>query len=336
MGRHSQSVSLQDVAGSVAKYTNTFVVTTSFDDLAVVIDQYSGNALRTTLNGAHAVGATALRLQTPFGFRAGQSIVIDSGDDQETVTIAKTLSPPPTLNTTLSAAASAGATEVRLASYTTSDSGGPNAEQQRADRRPADRARHGRQPRGRHRRAPHHARAAGPRAQRRAQRAAGEGPRRGHPDEPVEPHPQRTAGEGARRRGRRHQPAAAHLGDVASELKDLLVQAEAADAGNRNRAISTLNRFNATVLGRLAGRGEATERAALSSAAKALIDQVNGVPVDTSGTGVEVGPADDGAQAIRAFWNPSPFMANPEATYKVLVNGRGRWLRRSRSSTSRH
>ena len=52
VGGHTQSVSLQDVAGSVAKYTNTFVVTTSFDDLAVVIDQYADNALRTTLNGA--------------------------------------------------------------------------------------------------------------------------------------------------------------------------------------------------------------------------------------------------------------------------------------------
>ena len=73
VGRHTQAVALQDVAGSVAKYTNTFVVTTSFADLATVIDQYADNALRTTLNGASAVGATGLRLQTPFGFRAGQS-----------------------------------------------------------------------------------------------------------------------------------------------------------------------------------------------------------------------------------------------------------------------
>ena len=64
------------------------------------------------------------------------------------------------------------------------------------------------------------------------------------------------------------------------------------------------------------------QRAALSSAAKALIDQVNGIAVDTSGTGVEVGAADDGDQAIRAFWNPTPFQANPDATYKVLVTGR--------------
>ena len=87
--------------------------------------------------------------------------------------------------------------------------------------------------------------------------------------------------------------------------------------------MATLNRFNATVLGRLTpADGKATQRAALSSAAKALIDQVNGVSVDTSGTGVEVGAADPGDQALRAFWNPIPFQANPDATYKVLVTGR--------------
>ena len=43
------------------------------------------------------------------------------------MTIAKVLSPPPTLNTTLSAAASAGATEVRVASYTQSSLAGRNS-----------------------------------------------------------------------------------------------------------------------------------------------------------------------------------------------------------------
>ena len=33
VGKHVQTVALQDAAGSVAKYTNTFVVTTSFADL---------------------------------------------------------------------------------------------------------------------------------------------------------------------------------------------------------------------------------------------------------------------------------------------------------------
>ena len=64
VGKHTQTASLQDTAGNTSKYTNTFVVTTSFADLATVIDQYADNALRTTLNGAQAVGATGLRLQT--------------------------------------------------------------------------------------------------------------------------------------------------------------------------------------------------------------------------------------------------------------------------------
>src|SRR5919109_434746 len=325
VGRHSQSVSLQDVAGSVAKYTNTFVVTTSFDDLGVVLDQYAGNALRTTLNGAHAAGATALRLQTPFGFWAGQSIVIDSGDNQEAVTIAKALSPPPTLNTTLSAAASAGDTEVRLASYTTSDSGGPNA--------PSNNGPIAGQPivldTGANLEVvsvERHITPVPPAPEPNVVLSAplAKDHVAGTPtnlsnvilSEPLE---KAHAGGVAVINPRPRIPAG-----LAAELKELLAQAEgAADAGNTNRAVSTLNRFNATVLGRLTpADGKATERAALSSAAQALIDQVNGVPVDTSGTGVEVGPADDGAQAIRAFWNPSPLMANPEATYKVLVNGR--------------
>ena len=126
VGKHVQTVALQDTAGSVAKYTNTFVVTTSFADLDTVLTQYANNALSTTLNGATAVGATAVRLQTPFGFRAGQTLVLDTGDNQETGTIARQLIPPATHNTTLSAAAAAGATAVRLASYTTATSG-PNA-----------------------------------------------------------------------------------------------------------------------------------------------------------------------------------------------------------------
>ena len=65
VGKHTQTVALQDTAGNASKYTNTFVVTTSFADLATVIDQYANNALRTTLNGATAVGATGLRLATP-------------------------------------------------------------------------------------------------------------------------------------------------------------------------------------------------------------------------------------------------------------------------------
>jgi type 1 glutamine amidotransferase len=325
VGRHTQSVSLQDVAGSVAKYTNTFVVTTSFDDLGAVLDQYAGNALRTTLNGAHAAGATALRLQTPFGFRAGQTVVVDSGDNQETVTIAKALSPPPTLNTTLSAAASAGATEVRLASYTTSDSGGPNA--------PSNNGPIAGQPivldTGANLEVIAVERHITPVPPAPAPNVVLSAPlandhAAGTPtnlsnvilSEPLEK--AHAAGVAV------INPRPRVSADLAAELGDLLAEAEAAaDAGNRNRAVNTLNRFNARVLAELTpAKGRATERAALSSAAKALIDEVNGRAVDTSGTGVVVGPADEGAQAIRAFWNPSPFMANPGATYKVLVNGR--------------
>ena len=112
-------MSLQDTAGSTSKYTNTFVVTTSFADLATVIDQYADNALRTTLNGATAVGATGLRLREPgrvprrpadrrrLGRQPGD------GDDRQG---ARARRRP--VDTTLSAAATAGATEVRLASYT--------------------------------------------------------------------------------------------------------------------------------------------------------------------------------------------------------------------------
>ena len=210
VGKHTTTVSLQDTAGQTSKYVNTFVVTTSFTDLATVIDQYANNALRTTLNGAQAVGATGLRLPSPVGFRAGQEIVVGTGDTAETVTIAKALSTPPTLNTTLSAAATAGATQVRLASYSTETPHGPEpAEQQRPDHRPADRARQRRQPGGRVRQAAHLAAAGRPGAERRAERAAGQGPRCRHGDEPQQRHPRLAADEGAGdgRGGRR--PAAA-------------------------------------------------------------------------------------------------------------------------------
>ena len=179
VGKHTQTVSLQDAAGSTAKYTNTFVVTTSFADLATVIDQYADNALRTTLNGATAVGATGLRLATPFGFRAGQQLVVDSGDNQETVTIAKALSPPPTLNTTLTAAAERGRDPGPPRELHAEQPRRPErAVEQRPDHRPADRARHGRQPGGRHRQAAHLAAARGAGAERGAERPAGQGPRR--------------------------------------------------------------------------------------------------------------------------------------------------------------
>ena len=68
VGKHTTSVSLQDTAGRRAQVINTFAVTTSFSDLATVIDQLANNALRTTLNGATAVGATGVRLGSADGF----------------------------------------------------------------------------------------------------------------------------------------------------------------------------------------------------------------------------------------------------------------------------
>ena len=123
-GKHNTSVSLQDSAASVSKYINTFVVTTSFADLSTVIDQLANNARSTTINAATVVGAMGLRFPnaaagstTAWNYRPGQQLVIDSGANQETATIDKVLSPAATQATTLTNAASAGATQIRLASY---------------------------------------------------------------------------------------------------------------------------------------------------------------------------------------------------------------------------
>src|SRR3954454_5436337 len=122
-GKHSTSVSLQDSGGNVSKYINTFVVTTSFADLSTVVDQLANNSRSITNTAATAVGAMGLRFPNPaagsasaWNYRPGQQLVIDSGANQETATIDKVLSPAATHPTTLSNAASAGATQVRLAS----------------------------------------------------------------------------------------------------------------------------------------------------------------------------------------------------------------------------
>ena len=98
VGKHTQTVALQDTAGSVLKYTNTFVVTTSFADLATVIDQYADNALRTTLNGATGGRRDRPAAGEPRSASGpARRSCVDTGDNQETVTIAKALSPPPTV-----------------------------------------------------------------------------------------------------------------------------------------------------------------------------------------------------------------------------------------------
>ena len=321
VGKHTQSVALQDTAGSVAKYTNTFAVTTSFDDLSTVIDQFANNALNSTLNGATVAGATALRFAdaTRYGFRAGQTLVVDSGANQETVRIGRVLSPPATLNTTLSAPAAAGATEVRLASYTTATTGGPNAPTVNgpvagqpivldtgANLEVISVARHivpvPAAP------APNVVLSA-PLAK---DHAAGTttAPTTVVLDAPLSlAHATGTAV---------FNPRPLISASAASTLHALLTTAdEQADAGSVKTAVATLNRFKA------AAQSQAkAEKAALTSAADALIDQVKGGSVDTSGTGVTVGPVDPGDQALRVFWNPTTFTANPGATYKILVNGR--------------
>src|SRR3954451_22636114 len=132
-GKHTTSVSLQDNAGNVSKYINTFVVTTSFADLSTVVDQLANNSRSTTINAATAVGAMGLRFPLPSAgnarswiYKPGQQLVIDSGANQETATIDRVLSPAATHVTTLSNAASAGATQIRLASYS-AELGGVNA-----------------------------------------------------------------------------------------------------------------------------------------------------------------------------------------------------------------
>jgi type 1 glutamine amidotransferase len=325
VGKHVQTVALQDAAGNVVKYTNTFVVTTSFADLDAVLNQYAANALTTTLNGATAVGATSLRLQTPFGFRPGQTIVIDSGDNQETATISTALSPPPTVNTTLSAAAAAGATAVRLANYTTATTGGPNAPTVN-----------------------------GPIALQPIVLDTGANLEviavaRHIVPVPPAPEPNVILTAPLTKDHAAGTPTSlsnvllsapltkAHANGVAvanprpfvdpavvANLKALLAQATAANtAGDVAGAVAALQQFNTAVYQQVVPAGpKAAERAALTSAAKFLIDQLKGDTADTSGTGVTAGPADPGDQAIRVFWNPTPFVHNPGATYKILVNGR--------------
>jgi type 1 glutamine amidotransferase len=311
VGKHTQTVSLQDTAGNTSKYTNTFVVTTSFADLATVIDQYADNALRTTLNGAQAVGATGLRLQSPIGFRAGQQLVVDTGDNQETVTIAKVLSPPPTHNTTLSTAASAGATEVRLASYTQSNASPPTVN--------------------------------GPVAGQPLVIDTGANQevvtvKRHITPLPAAPAPNvvlsaplakdHAAGTATNLNNvilsspltKAHATGAAVANPrpyisaaKATELRTLLADAKTkADANETAAAIAALEQFKQAAAG----------EPALVSAGQGLIAQLQGTPVDTSGTGVTVGAAEDGVQVLRTYYNPMVPVSVPGATYKVLVNGR--------------
>jgi type 1 glutamine amidotransferase len=313
VGKHVQTVSLQDTAGQTSKYTNTFVVTTSFADLATVIDQYADNALRTTLNGAQAVGAMGLRLQSPIGFRAGQQLVVDTGDNQETVTIAKAPSIPPTHNTTLSAAASAGATEVRLASYTTAGTppalptangpivGQPIVLDTGANQEIITVKRHIVPPPA----------APAPNvvlsAPLEKSHAAGTAT---NLNNVILTAPLTKAhATGAAVANPRPYISAAK----ANELRTLLADAKTkADGGQTAAAIAALESFKQAAAG----------EPALVSAGQGLIAQLQGTPVDTAGTGITVGAAEDGVQVLRTYYNPMVPVSIPNATYKVLVNGR--------------
>ncbi len=314
LGKHTTTAAVQDTAGSTLKYTNTFVVTTSFADLSTVIDQYADTALRTTLNGATAVGATGLRLATPYGFRAGQELVVDTGDNQETVTIAKALSPAPTLNTTLSAAAAAGATEVRLASYTQNGATGTNA--------PTSNGPIIGQPivldTGANQEVVTVLRHISPIPAAPAPNVVLSAPL-------AKDHASGTAttlanvilsaplakahATGVAIANPRPYLSAAKATELRTRLADAKAKADASDTAG---AILALEAFKQAAAG----------EPALVSAGEGLIAQLRGTPVDTTGTGVTAGAADPGDQAIRQYFNPTAPMAIPGATYKILVNGR--------------
>jgi type 1 glutamine amidotransferase len=94
-GRHTQAVTLRDIAGNSITYTRVFVVTTSFADLDAVLKQYADYSLSSTLAAPAAAGDTGLRLAVPFGFRVGQTLLIGDGDTRETAIVASVPSPPP-------------------------------------------------------------------------------------------------------------------------------------------------------------------------------------------------------------------------------------------------
>ena len=230
------------------------------------------------------------------------------------MTIAKALSTPPTLNTTLSAAATAGATQVRLASYTTESLAGPNAPSNNgpiigqpivldtgANQEVVTVKRHI---------SPLPA-APAPNVELSAplasDHAAGTATSLNNVilSSPLT----KAHATGAAVANPRPYISAAK----ATELRTRLADAKAkADAGDTAAAIAALELFKQAAAG----------EPALVSAGEGLIAQLRGTPVDTSGTGVTVDAAEPGVQAIRVFNNPTPFMANPGATYKILVNGR--------------
>src|SRR3954451_22604764 len=332
-GKHVTTVSLQDSGGNTSKYTNNFVVTTSFADLATVIDQLSSYARSMTINAATTVGAMALRFPLPaagdtraFTPRAGQQIVIDSGANQETATIAKALSPPSTQVTTLTNAASAGATQIRLASYSGECPGaatgcGTNATNPPSTNTNAPIAG---QPivldPGPNQEVVYVAKhispwpATGPNVVLTAPLAKDHAAGVSTAAQTVTLTAPLTL---AHANGATvSQPRPVISAAKATELKGLLADATAkanATPADTAGAIASMQQFVTA----------AAATPVLSSSGSALIDQLNGKAVDTTGTGVTVGAAEPDVQAIRGFNNPLvPVALVPPAKYKILVTGR--------------
>src|SRR4051794_1468175 len=320
-GKHTTSVSLQDSAGNVSKYINTFVVTTSFADLSTVVDQLANNARSMTINAATAVGAMGLRFPNAAAgdarswiYKPGQQLVIDSGANQETATIDKVLSPAATHSTTLSNAASAGATQVRLASYSGELSGtnppstntnapiagqpivldpGPNQEVIYVAKHISPWP------------------ATGPNVVLTAPLA------KDHPagattvPMSVTLTAPLTKAHASGVTVTNPQPVISAA--LQTQLQGLLADAKTkSDGGDTAGAIASLNQF-VTAAG---------TNAVLSSAGSALFDQLNGKAVDTTGTGITTGTPAPDVQAIRVFNNPLIPVGIPNPKFKILITGR--------------
>jgi type 1 glutamine amidotransferase len=316
VGKHVETVSLQDSAGNTSKYTNTFAVTTSFADLSTVIDQLANNARTTTLSTATAAGAAGVRLAAPWGLRPGQQVVIDSGANQETATIAKTLSPAATHATTLSNAASAGATQIRLASYS-GELTGANPPSTNTNAPIAG------QPivldTGANQEVIYIKKhispwpATGPNVVLTAPLAKDHaaGTTTSAMSLTLTAPLTLAHASGVTVSNPRPLISAAKATELRGLLADATAKANATPADTAG-AIASLQQFVTA----------AAATPALSSAGTALINQLNGTPVDTTGTGVTVGTAEPGVQAIRVFNNPLIPVSIPNPKYKILVTGR--------------
>ncbi|HEY6888395.1 MAG TPA: hypothetical protein VI300_11465, partial [Solirubrobacter sp.] len=87
LGKHTYAITANDVAGNSTKATLSFVVTTSYADLDALVTRYTTPKV-TTLGAAAAVGATDIRLANPRGRLKGDTLVLGTGANAETVKIA--------------------------------------------------------------------------------------------------------------------------------------------------------------------------------------------------------------------------------------------------------